>query len=214
MKSYAARTEILGLIVACVITLESSTEAMGGLALGVSAPVVTVMPSPDPWIYSLPGIAFNPKDTSTTLEYFTKGDYFTVSGTPLPGFGKLTLNDLDIGPLSDFKVTASSLGKSDQLKFVYTGSTFDGTLGDGTGLFDALTIGDISFDAFDFTSAIEITYHDSVYNIKKGTTSKEVGSNTTLVTPEPATLVMAAFGAVAGLFLLTRNASQRRRAIA
>ncbi len=160
------------------------------------------MPSPDPWIYTLPGIAFNPNDTSTTKEYFTTGDYFTISGTPPPGFGNLTFTYLAIGPLADFTLDPGSLGASNQLKFDYNGPT--------TGLFDPLTIGNIAFDATDYTPAIQVTYYDHVLDTTTHTSSTETGSNITYV-PEPATLVMVSFSAVAGLFL-ARGVSRRRHA--
>ena len=124
------------------------------------------MPSPDPWIYTLPGVAFTPD--LTRQEFFTAGDSFTISvGIPNPpGFGKLTLTLIDFDTGGSGFVCNGDTSTPNLLTFVYQG-TANQTV--------AETIGDIKFDATALASAIVVTYNDHFIDPKTGVPLRRPG---------------------------------------
>lgn len=186
MKQSMQRSGFLALFGVCAIVLGSPNDANAIVTpptntnnmTGIVAKPVTVMPSPDPWIYSIP-LDFIP---NTALgEYFASGDYFTISGFgSLIGLKGLNLDD------PNFTLTNSSKGDT-VLRFDYAGPN----------LSTDETIGSIKIDTDTLSSTITITYYDHDIN------GPFVGVNYPPVTvvPEPASLVLLGLGAVSGLYL-------------
>ena len=131
---------LLTLLGVCAVVLGSPrvVEAAGKGTGIIANPPVTVMPAPDPWLYTIP-LQFVPLDTTTppptVMEYFTTGDFFTITGFGnLIGIDSLSLTQFEL----DFTHSTATT-----LQFDYIGPGYNGTSG---GLFTMLNIGTAVID--------------------------------------------------------------------
>jgi hypothetical protein len=188
----------VGLLGVCAVVLGSPRVVEAAGTAGVVAnPPVTVMPSPDPWLYTIP-LQFVPLDSPgppTVMEYFTSGDYFTVTG-----FGNLIgINSLS---LTQFQLDFADLTAT-TLRFNYTGPAYTGTSG---GLFTTLDIGTVVIDTDTLSSSLSIHYVD--HELVGGVPTTHMGTNPAPVTvvPEPSSIALLTLGTVGGLYFRRRAA--------
>ncbi len=202
MSWSARRMGVLGLlgVGALVLGSPSDVKAVSKTTGVVANPPVTVMPSPDPWIYNIP-LQFVPFDQTTPpptiMEYFTTGDYFTITGFGnVLGIDSLSLTDFELD-LPDSTATT--------LRFNYTGSAYNPGTGTG-GLFDTLNIGTVVIDTDTLSSTLFISYFD--HELVGGVPTPHSGTNPAPVTlvPEPSSIALLALGTVSGLYFRRRVA--------
>ncbi len=203
------RTLLAGPLALAVLTLVATSPARAGSAKGIVVSGGTVQPVPDPFGGYTFDVNFNP----VAGETIQVGDSFSVTSTvPMNPFSGGS-NSQPLGWLASFsdpvtsdtvfpeyyKVTWQLLGAPPKGGPIAVG----GSLDPGPLLF--------AVSSPDSVSA-QFTYSFSDH-IAGQTGPNTGGGAFTIYVPEPASLVMVSFSAVAGLFL-ARGVSQRRHAIA